>query len=211
MKPSDSSVSTQSKGESPRLTAALAFGFAAGALFSRKPAAAIAAVATGLIACASTRRTRTDDAFVTTQEEPRDEMPPPSVAQSVPVIAAIQEKTPPIPLVQAAELSPLDPLPALGESIGCGEIAEATVLASLSLPELDSPLPDQPVITPIATNRDASVVKPRTQSPAPGVNHLHGKLTIALVPGVRETLSIPTPPKPLPVAAKKKSWMSWWQ
>lgn len=116
----------------------------------------------------------------------------------------IEETTPP-PLVETAELSPLDPLPALGDCAESAEITEADDLASLSLPELDSSSPDQPVITPVVTHHDTSIVKPRAQSPAPEVSHLPGKLTIALVPGIAP------PAKSRPVAAKKKSWMSWWQ
>lgn len=204
MKPSDSSASKRSNGESPRLTAALAFGFAAGALFARKPAAAITAVATGLIACASSRRSNPDSASVSPWNESYEENPPLPIAQSASDIRGATSTT---PHVQAAEFPPLDPLPEFGHSSGSGEIAEVDTLASLSLPELDSSLTGKPVITPVATIQGSSIVKPRTLLPAPEGSPLSGNPTIALDavhtgPGVKTSR---------PAAAEKKSWMSWWQ
>lgn len=100
---------TAKPGKPGRVPLALTVGFAAGALFARKPVAALVALATGLLASTATRRK--DIVGVSLHEEPAARVPD-------------------------AVCAPLAPMPELGESNPCSPAAPVNQLASLSLPAI---------------------------------------------------------------------------
>lgn len=123
MKSRDASEDKPAKSQSPKLTAAIAFGFAAGALLAKKPAAAIAAVTTGLLTCFSLGRRseeESDDTGETTEKATE-------VPLAVEPIAADASHTP----------DTVEPLPALIEDAKNEHSAEpAEQPLPISLPEI---------------------------------------------------------------------------
>lgn len=100
---------TAKPGKPGRVPLALTVGFVAGALFARRPAAALVALATGLLA--STGARRKDSLGASRDEEPA---------------AGVEDPV----------CAPLAPLPELGESDLCSPAAPVNQLASLSLPAI---------------------------------------------------------------------------
>ena len=133
MKSPSASDHSEAKNQSPKLTAAMAFGFAAGALLAKKPAAAIAAVATGLLTCFSLGKKSGNECDEEETDEPTKvpQVDPSSVAAiSSPADVSIAD-APPNP-------DAVEPLPALIDEEKSATPAPPTdQLLPISLPEIE--------------------------------------------------------------------------
>lgn len=136
MKSRRASNPKRDKSHSPKLSAAMAFGFAAGALLAKKPAAAIAAVTTGLLTCFSLGRRRDEES-----DETEETIDTPTV-----VPLAVE------PMAADAPSAPdtVEPLPALIEEASVCDVQPTDAQLLISLPEIT------PVKTTQATLDDVS-------------------------------------------------------
>lgn len=123
MKSRDASEDHQAGSHSPKLSAAMAFGFAAGALLAKKPAAAIAAVATGLLTCFSLARR-------STEEESDDGKVKTETTSTTP--ATVEPKAADAPSSPGS----VEPLPALIEEAPVFDAGSADEPLLISLPEI---------------------------------------------------------------------------
>lgn len=166
-----------------RLTAAMAFGFAAGALLARKPAAALTALATGVLACAAASTRRKTSAASAPLIDPQ------------PAPLAPDDQTP-VPTAETAcvSLGELEPMPELSDSAEASPTLVTDDLLTLSLPDLDA----QSVAAEVPPSSQDSVAPDDDDftSPAPS------RVIFAAADQRRRAISART---------QKRSWLNWFR
>ena len=178
------------------LTLALAFGFATGALLARRPAAALTALATGVLTCLGASRNSEPTEEEAT--EPPDATPGPEnqVAAMIEVPPGPSlDENPPAAAPEVCDASDeLEPLPEIGILPEPEPTNAADELLSLSLPEVGGqavPADEPPAPASFRSELDSSKGH---ESPS-------SKLERAPSPELAPAATI----------ARKRSWMEWFR
>lgn len=169
-------------GQPRRLTLALAFGFAAGALLARRPAAAMTALVTGVVACLNTTGKSGDSCAEDDEKPPGQDGPPAKKNQtSLPPVFIPEGNA----IAKSASPASLEPLPDISTAPASPQTEQVDELLSLSLPDVDAINSTEPAgdATPVIDDR-----KPDDDGTAPAGSSARREIT---------------------AATRKRSWLTW--